>query len=164
MGAGPRITYEKTQKEYASIYRVSERTIKRWWAKGYPLDNREATLALIGGQKHAPEAVKKAAPSTSSKDRKLELECQKLELDIAIRRGEHTPNEQIRADMARIATATRSELMRLNNDLPGVLAGKGEAEIKKDLTEKFDKVLANLSDAFSSLYQPPATVEEEPCP
>lgn len=39
--------YQRTAKEYASLYRRNERTIKRWKAKGWPLDDEAATRALI---------------------------------------------------------------------------------------------------------------------
>ena len=39
--------YRKTAKEYAEIYGVTDRTVKRWKAKDFPLDDEQATRLLI---------------------------------------------------------------------------------------------------------------------
>lgn len=50
--------YRKTAKEYADIYGRNERTIKRWKAKGWPLDDENATRLLMeaGGAGDPPDS------------------------------------------------------------------------------------------------------------
>ena len=154
MAGKTRADYKKTQAAYASEYGVSIRTIKRWQAKGYPLDDPAKLGELLGQQKSAPEGLLEGGPK-NLKDRKLLVECQRSELRLGIERGEVTPNIKIREDLTRIATATRAELMRLENDLPGTLAGLDSAAIQIKIREALDIVFRNLADATSHLYIPP---------
>lgn len=45
------VKYQRTAKEYAEVYGVSEITVKRWKKAGWPLDDEAATRALREGQK-----------------------------------------------------------------------------------------------------------------
>jgi len=49
---------------YPAVYGVSYRTILRWAAKGYPLDDEPATRLLVAGQKIGPSRKSTNPPSS----------------------------------------------------------------------------------------------------
>ena len=62
--------FEKTENQYAALYNVSTRTVRRWKAKGWPLDNEEETGLLLakGNEPHA-KALTRRDPQRRRKGR-----------------------------------------------------------------------------------------------
>jgi len=151
--------YQKKLKDYVVQYGCSYRTILRYADQGYPLDDPAAMLEKLSAQKTVPPGLKaadgKQPPSDAAEKREnTRLKNEKLRFEIQVLRGEYTENSRIREDITRIATATRGQLLRLENDLPGVLAGLDSAAIQKIVSAKCDEIIASLNDATSNLYLP----------
>ena len=49
--------YKLKQLQYSRIYRVSERTIRTWQRKGWPLDRPAGVFTCMGGQKNTPASL-----------------------------------------------------------------------------------------------------------
>jgi hypothetical protein len=71
------MNYQKSAKDYATLYGRNERTIKRWKANGWPLDDEPATRALIaahgrdnsGPRLPSASLTSPAAPRTAGRAR-----------------------------------------------------------------------------------------------
>ena len=50
--------YRSSQTEYAAQYHVDARTVRRWMAKGYPLDDPQKMASVLGAQKNVPESFR----------------------------------------------------------------------------------------------------------
>lgn len=150
--------YKKKPAQYKSDYGVSIRQVYRWIEKGLPLDDPAAMRAHLGLQKHTAPGLTPAAV-LDRKEKKLDLECQKLEFNLSVARGQYTDNARIREDLTVIATAMRAGLMRLENDLPGQLAGLDSAAIQIKIRTATDGIMSQLSDSLSDLYPVPKIVE-----
>jgi len=164
----PSANYKKAYSFYEKQYGVSGSTIKRWAKAGLPLDDPDSMRPHLGAQKHttSPHAPESLA---QKKERKLAAEIEKLEIGNAVLRREFTANAQIREDITAIATAVRGAFMRLENDLPGELAGLDETAIQLKLRARFDEIIGQFNSATSDLYpipvdEAPAEAEAAPAP
>lgn len=83
--------------------------------------------------------------------RKLKLQCERLEHDLAVTRGEYTHNDKIREDNLRIGAATRAALQTLKGDVP-TWEGLSAAEMQIRIEERVDRICVDLHDAHSRLY------------
>lgn len=164
--------YRQKYAEYARLFGCSLKTIKRWAKKDYPLDDPAAMATKLGDQKSAPDGAvervtiiagkeERVSQSTQVRLSKTQLEADTLAFKLSVLKGEYTENAKVREDITRIATALRSMLLRMENDLPGVLAGLDEVAIQRKVREHSDKIMESLSDATSSLYLP---IESPTCP
>jgi hypothetical protein len=83
--------------------------------------------------------------------RKLLRQCEKLEEELAISRGKHTPNEIIKRDLFRIGAATRAAMTKLQTDVPN-WEGLSAPAMQARMDERCDKICQELHDATSALY------------
>jgi DNA-binding XRE family transcriptional regulator len=144
--------WAKTQDELAAAIGVTPRTLRNWQEKprapkkdaklGY---NIAAWIAFA-----APFARKEPGADPTSKQaveiRKLDLECQKREHELAVLRGEYTANTEIAAHLnACVAHAMSVLRSKFEVELPAELAGKSKAAILDRNKAAIDDVCRILS-------------------
>jgi hypothetical protein len=76
--------------------------------------------------------------------RKTLLECERIELALAIDRGEYSKNTEVKESGIRIGSIFTAKLNALVNDASGSLAGLDEPSLKKKLHERVQAILAEI--------------------
>jgi hypothetical protein len=76
------MNYELKRLQYAAVYSVSERTVRRWQEKGFPLDDPEALLRELDGQKNRPRSLIDASDTDLWNHLEAEAHPEKLRLDV----------------------------------------------------------------------------------
>jgi hypothetical protein len=101
--------------------------------------------------KHGSELESSISPVQAAILQRIQLQCQRLEFDLAIERGEYLP----RADVINEINAANGTVMReirraLECDLPPRLEGLCAIEIKRVLRRKFDSIFEHLHKGFAA--------------
>jgi hypothetical protein len=85
------------------------------------------------------------------------LECERLVIQIKrlnwahdVERGQYTPNDELKRQGFAIASATRSELLRIKSDAPS-WAGLSAPEIEVKAIALVDSIIKNLHDSLSKI-------------
>lgn len=149
----------KNQTELAKILKLERKTIARW-----KRENPETfPKAMASGAWKVPEVVKwmrdegKRAGEIPGEDedensihglkmRQLRLMCEKLEHELAVKRGDYTSNKEVKQWVAEMVIETKTILLRIPSKLAPILAGLTPAEIEERLKEGIDEALAQLHD------------------
>jgi len=146
------------QAELAQIFGVAPKTIWEWQAEGLPYEPRAATGAehLFDTAKALTwllrREVNKAAGGETQKDRLARVQADRIELEIAEKRGHLVQVDEIEPQWARVVDAIRTELLLLPDRTELDLD-----EVKRDvLREVVEGVLRNLS-----VYDPTAEPDEQ---
>jgi phage terminase Nu1 subunit (DNA packaging protein) len=146
------------QAELAEIFGVAPKTIWEWQAEGLPFEPRAATGAehLFDTAKALTwllrREVNKAAGGETQKDRLARVQADRIELEIAEKRGQLVPFAEIEPQWGRVVDAIRTELLMLPDRTELDLD-----EVKRDvLREVVEGVLRNLS-----VYDPTAEPDPE---
>lgn len=134
-----------SQSEVARAWGVSRQMVHKWVKEGMPLTSlvdaqawRSKRLAAHGTGNQAPGTLNDA------RERKLALECEMLELRLAVERTEYLPAASVEEAMTAAGSVFTSGLAALTNDLPGVLAGLDERAIQSVLVEQFARLVDNF--------------------
>jgi hypothetical protein len=85
------------------------------------------------------------------RQRKLEIETERLEFLFAIDRGEYVSIAAIEEAGVAAGAALSAELNLMGNDLPGQLAGLDERQIRTRLLARVDEVLASFRKRMKDL-------------
>ena len=64
-------SYGHTYRHYADQYSVDARTVKRWAAKEYPLDDPQKMAFVLGAQKNLPDSFRDCTDIQEAKLKKL---------------------------------------------------------------------------------------------
>ncbi len=136
--------YRSSQAEYAAQYHVDARTVRRWMAKGYPLDDPQKMASALGAQKNVPESFRDCTDIQEAKLKKVILECERLHLRNQREAGELVPRDQVREDGLRIGSVLTAELAALLNDMPSVLAGLSPVAVREKLHQRIEKLKGNI--------------------
>lgn len=83
--------------------------------------------------------------------RRIALQCEKLEFQNEVERGNYTHNDLIREQGIRIGTATRAALQRLRVDAP-TWSGLSASEIESRVSQLIEGICKDLYDSTSKLY------------
>jgi len=152
--------YQHPLSHYPAVYGVSYRTVLRWSAKGYPLDDGPATRALVAGQKNGASG-KSTPPALANAPRTLSRpECGELGLAAAIRRlqsaeaAAHAEYEaaQDGGDAAQ-ATARAKAWLALSEQLRKVEQSTPEVEQANKKSLRIDELHSELGSLFVRLRQ-----------
>lgn len=142
--------YKKQTKDYAADYGVDPRTIRNWKAADYPLDDPGKMAEVIAAQKNQPSSAK-APELNKAKLEKVRLECVRLQLDIAVRKREFIPANKVREDCISVGAVFDAELSSLLNDMPGVLAGLSEANVRAKLAARIGALKSSVKQRLASI-------------
>ena len=121
----------KTTDEIARRFAVTKRQAERLIKQGVSPDNIET----IEG----------------AKLKKLRLEGEKLEEQLAILRKEHVPAARIKEEAHRIGAVLQAELRANEVILPPMLAGLSEPEIRQIVRDQNGKILKNFCESVESI-------------
>ena len=154
--------YQHPLAHYPTVYGVAYRTILRWAAKGYPLDDQSATRALVAGQKNGA-AGKSTPPALANAPRTLlKAEGGELGLGLAANIGRlqlaeaqaHAEYEQAKADGdAAQATARAKAWLALSEQLRKVEQSTPEVEQANRKSLRLDELQSVLGSLFVRLRQ-----------
>jgi hypothetical protein len=141
-----------TQVELASLWGITQPAIHKMVKMGMPMDSIESAtewrkkyLAEHGRSGGAPAGYNEA------RTRKALLECDRLDMQLAILRGDYEEKAKVREAGIRIGAIFSAKLAALVNDASGALAGLGEAELRKKLHERTQQILSEIRDELEKL-------------
>jgi len=83
--------------------------------------------------------------------RRLLAQCEKLEFQNEVEKGNYTHNSVVADQAIRAASATKSELMRFTAEVP-TWEGLSAADLEKKTKALVDSVCRNLNNHLSPLY------------
>jgi predicted transcriptional regulator len=141
-----------TQQEVADAWGMTQANVSKMVKQGMPLDSMEAAmewrrkfLEERGRGDDAPKSYQEA------RTRKALLECEKLDIQLAILREEYVRKAEVRESGIRIGAIFSAKLAALVNDASGALAGLGEAELRKKLHERTQGILAEIREELEKV-------------
>lgn len=132
-----------TQEELAALWGMSQPNIHKLVKQGMPMDSIESATAW---RKQFLEDRAPPASYQEAKTRKALLECEKLEMQLAILREDYEPKAQVREDGIRIGAIFTAKLAALVNDASGALAGLDEMTLRQKLHERTQQILSEIRD------------------
>lgn len=138
--------------ELAARYGVDERRVRDYRAAGAPLDDIEAMDKWMEERRTAPPMDPTRLNSLAdAKLAKLQKEVERLQIRIDSERKRLIPLDDVRANMVRIASAMRAELLRFAGDCPN-WEGLKASEMQVRIDSQVRSMCEQLSDQFSELY------------
>jgi len=129
-----------TQAELAELWGMTQPNIHKMVKQGMPIDSVESATAWR--KKFLEERT--PADYNEARTKKALLECEKLEMQLAILRGDYEPKAQVREDGIRIGAVFTAKLAALVNDASGALAGLDEVTLRKKLHERTQQILSEI--------------------
>lgn len=133
-------------------FRVTQKAVREWQGKGYPLDNVAAlrreleTQQRVPGEEDAPEAASLREQILKAELRRKLASADRLEQEAAKVRGELVELAGIAAQGEATGRSVQQMLNRLAHDLTPVLAGRPATEIFTILKREFRIALEKLRD------------------
>jgi hypothetical protein len=131
-----------TQAELADLWGMTQPNIHKMIKQGMPMDSAESATAWR--KKFLEERT--PADYNEARTKKALLECEKLEMQLAILKGDYEPKAQVREDGIRIGAIFTAKLAALVNDASGALAGLDEVTLRKKLHERTQQILSEIKD------------------
>jgi hypothetical protein len=131
-----------TQAELADLWGMTQPNIHKMVKQGMPMDSVESATAWR--KKFLEERT--PADYNEARTKKALLECEKLEMQLAILKGDYEPKAQVREDGIRIGAIFTAKLAALVNDASGALAGLDEVTLRKKLHERTQQILSEIKD------------------
>lgn len=139
-----------TQEELAALWGMSQPNIHKLVKQGMPMDSVESATAW------RKQFLEERTPASyqEARTKKALLECEKLEMQLAILKGDYEPKAQVREDGIRIGAIFTAKLAALVNDASGALAGLDEVTLRKKLHERTQQILSEIKDEISKGKSP----------
>ena len=131
-----------TQEELAALWGMSQPNIHKLVKQGMPMDSIESAIAW------RKQFLEERTPASyqEARTKKALLECEKLEMQLAILKGDYEPKAQVREDGIRIGAIFTAKVAALVNDASGALAGLDEVTMRKKLHERTQQMLSEIKD------------------
>lgn len=147
-----KVSKKQQEATLAERYGVDERSIRNYKKLGAPLHDLEAMDEWIA-QKRTIPGMDPARLNTlaDAKLAKLQKEVERLQIRIDTERKRLIPLDDVRANMVRIASAMRSELLRFAGDVPN-WEGLRASEMQVRIDAQVKSMCEQLSNQFSELY------------
>jgi len=134
-----------TQRDIAKAWGMTQPNVHKMVKQGMPMDSMEAATEwrkdFLEGRGRGSDAP---ASLNDARLRKTLLECERIELALAVDRGEYSKNTEVKESGIRIGSIFTAKLSALVNDASGALAGLDEANLKKKLHERVQAILAEI--------------------
>jgi predicted XRE-type DNA-binding protein len=139
-----------TQREVAAAWGMTQPNVAYMVKQGMPMDSLESAmewrkkyLEEKGRGENAPASYQEA------RTRKALLECERLEQQLAILRGEYVKRSDVVEDGVRIGAIITAKVAALVNDSCGALAGLAEAELRSKLHDRTQVMLAEIKEELA---------------
>lgn len=138
--------------------RVTQRAVREWQGKGFPLDDVAAlrreleTLQRPPGEEDGTEAGSLREQILRAELRRKLASADRLEQEAAKVRGELVESAGISAQAEGVGRAIRQMQDRLTSELPPMLAGRTAAEIQTILKREFRLGLQKIADTPSAQF------------
>jgi hypothetical protein len=129
-----------TQAELADLWGMTQPNIHKMVKQGMPMDSVESATAWR--KKFLEERT--PADYNEARTKKALLECEKLEMQLAILKRDYVLSTQVREDGIRIGAVFTAKLAALVNDASGALAGLDEVTLRKKLHERTQQILSEI--------------------
>jgi hypothetical protein len=134
-----------TQRDIAKAWGMTQPNVHKMVKQGMPMDSMEAAAEwrkdFLEGRGRGSDAP---ASLNDARLRKTLLECERIELALAVDRGEYSKNTEVKESGIKIGSIFTAKLSALVNDASGALAGLDEANLKKKLHERVQAILAEI--------------------
>lgn len=134
-----------TQRDIAKAWGMTQPNVHKMVKQGMPMDSMEAAAEwrkdFLEGRGRGSDAP---ASLNDARLRKTLLECERIELALAVDRGEYSKNTEVKESGIRVGSIFTAKLNALVNDASGALAGLDEASLKKKLHERVQGILAEI--------------------
>jgi len=166
----------KLQAALSDYFGVTPRTVARWASLTRPF-TPEGLLTYLGSltTRSSLLAARISSPSlpddlcelfeveeldsipdpndslTVLRARKIMLEAERIQLAIDIHRGNMIPRRVVYEAALKAGAALAASLAAMCNDLPGLVAGMSEADIRKVTSPKLAKIKADFDDALARM-------------
>jgi phage terminase Nu1 subunit (DNA packaging protein) len=145
-------------KELASLFEVSDRTIRLWANKGLPKISAGKFDGLSAVRWYAenvfmPEAAEsKDLLSKAEAERlMLNLKAELLQVEVDRERGKFVEAEKVKRDWIRIAQAVKTTLYGIPFRLSAIVATMdNESEIRKMIKQEVNRALTEISEGNSA--------------
>ena len=145
------------RRDLCSIYRVTEATISRWKRDGVDMHDPQAVKKHIASLLVKPPAYRASALDPQSCDqartRKMALQCVQLERQIDREDGDWTHNDVIKEDTLAAATVLKTGMLKLEAELPPVLAGLNEADMQTAMRPRLDALLREFVERLDNITE-----------
>ncbi|MDA7511142.1 hypothetical protein N8612_05630 [Verrucomicrobia bacterium] len=135
--------------ELAQAFETSEQSIRNFVAQLKPVgvkgrsktyDFKEVKNILSSRRSRAP----KSEEIRELERRKIDLQCQRLQIDIDERERRLLPVDEVRRCFSIHTSAVRNQLLRQASELAPLLSGLSVAKIEKKINESGEEVLEIL--------------------
>jgi len=166
----------KLQAALSDYFGVTPRTVARWASLTRPF-TPEGLLTYLGSltTRSSLLAARIASPSlpddlcemfeveeldiipdpndslTALRARKIQLETERIQLVLDRERGELVSRRAMYEAGVKIGAALAASLASLCDDLPGLMAGKSEVEIRKAIVPRVAKMQTDLNEEISKM-------------
>lgn len=133
-----------TQAKVGELWGMSQQGIGQMVRRGMPMDSLEAATAW------RTQDLEQRTPAayTEARTRKVLLQCDKLEMELATLRNDYEPKAQVREDGIRVLFIFTERMAALVKGASGALAGLDEAAFRKELHWRTQKMLSEIKDAL----------------
>jgi transposase len=111
-----------TQAELAELWGMTQQNVAKMIKQGMPMDSVESATAW------RKKFLEERTPTdyNEARTKKALLECEKLEMQLAILKGDYVLSTQVRESGIRIGAILTAKFAALVNDASGALAGLDE--------------------------------------
>jgi hypothetical protein len=141
-----------TQQEIADAWGMTQQNVAKLVAQGMPTSSLEAAVAWRkkfleekGRGDNAPASYQEA------RTRKALLECERLEEQLAILRGEHVRKADMVESGVRIGAMLTAKIAALVNDSCGSLAGLDESGIRERLHARTQILIGEIKEELAKV-------------
>lgn len=139
----------------AQIFGVSQETLTQWQKQGMPFiraqkrgqANEYDTVAVLAWKVARDQSDQPVTDYDTERTRKVKLEADKLALEVAEKRGDLIPAEQVESAVADMVAAFRARCLSIPSKLAGPLSAVDDTrETEAILTDALHEALQELSD------------------
>lgn len=144
----------KSRRECARVLGVAETILRNEWERlpGYPAKNesgaRDAGALLAWRDANGKRGAPETPTEISQKARRILLQNEKMEEEIAILKGAHTPNHIVSAALVSFGSSLNAILIQKSNELPALFAGRDIPTIRETLDKVFDEMRQRCQEAI----------------
>ncbi|MDB4798821.1 DUF1441 family protein [Verrucomicrobia bacterium] len=140
-----------TLTEVAQVWGKSRDTVRNQMVSVNPIGKRGLEhVYSLPAVKAVMEKIQPRSEKDSDREelekRKLELQCERLQIDIDERLGKLMPIDDVRHHFATHTSTVRMHLLKMGGELAPVLQGLAVAKAEKKINASGERVLAKLRE------------------